>query len=400
MSMLPLFDTYVMVDWSAKNRPTTVAPQENAIWWAVHPLRKETRPVFTGKQMGDGSQQMGDGSRVFDSDDKVGVEIYERTRHTAIENIKKFLRCEVEKERRVLVGFDFAFGYPRGFAELITGKPCALELWEALSVRHDHDNSIVIDINDKKNTIVIDVNDKKNTSNRFAVAAELNRRITVSAKDKDPCVSYGPFWGFPGGIGMERPPFDPYCKAQRPKSKQHLPQLRWPAAGFGFKRKRITDKKAAGAKSVFQLNGNGSVGSQAILGMRYLHGLRCHVKKWDGMKDRCVVWPFQTGFECPVSETSSSSPSIVIVEIYPSFLKKHYEGEPGVTDRAQVRVNARAFAHLDHDDSTLFRSLFQGPRDLSDVDRKSVTEEEGWILGAGFQREIDDALRGWNRGEP
>ena len=352
--MLPLFDTYVMVDWSAKNRPTTVAPQENAIWWAAHPLRKE---------------------------------IYERRRHTAIENITKFLRCEVDEGRRVLIGFDFAFGYPRGFAESITGKKCALEMWSALSVSHDHDDSIVVK------------DDEKNNSNRFTVAAELNRRIIASAKDKDQGILYGPFWGFPSGKGVESPPKNPYRETQRPKNDA-WPCLPWPDAGFGFKRKRITDRRARGAKSVFQLNGNGSVGSQAILGMRYLHGLRCHVKKWDSMKDRCVVWPFQTGFECPVSETSSSSPSIVIVEIYPSFLKKHYEGEPGVTDRAQVRVNARAFAHLDHHDSTLFRSLFQGPRDLSEADRKSITEEEGWILGAGFQREIDDALRGWNRGEP
>ena len=358
MSMLPLFDTYVMVDWSATNRPTAPAPQENAIWWAVHPLRKETRPIFTGKQMGDGS-------RVFDSDDEVGVEIYERTRHTAIENIKKFLRREVDEGRRVLLGFDFAFGYPKGFAESITDKRSALEMWSALSVSHDHDDSIVIV-----------VNDKENTSNRFDVAAALNRKIIASAKDTDQGVSYGPFWGFPGGSGMERPPFDPYCKAQRPKSKQHLPQLRWPAAGFGFKRKRITDEKAAGAKSVFQLNGNGSVGSQAILGMRYLHGLRCHIKKWDGMKDRCVVWPFDPWFSL---EQKAGGPEIVIAEIYPSLVTKGSKAE--YADREQVKENARAFGMLDARGD--LRTLFDLGKILSPDEKAAVEREEGWILGAG-----------------
>lgn len=309
---------------------------------------------------------MGGGSRVFDSEDGVGVEIYERRRHTAIENITKFLRCEVDEERRVLIGFDFAFGYPRGFAESITGKKCALEMWSALSVSHDHDDSIGIV-----------VKDKENTSNRFDVAAALNRKIIASANDRDQGVSYGPFWGFPGGSGMDRPPFDPYRIAQRPKSKQHLPWLPWPAAGFGFKRERITDRRARGAKSVFQLNGIGSVGSQAILGMRYLHRLRCHVKQWNGMKDRCVVWPFDPWVS--LEQKKESGPEIVIVEFYPSLVTRGSKAE--YADREQVKENARAFGMLDARGD--LRTLFDLEEILSPDEKATVEREEGWILGAG-----------------
>ena len=365
---MPLFDTYVMVDWSAKNRPTTVAPQENAIWWAVHPLRNDSSSVFT-------DERRCGGSRVFDSEDKAGVEIYERTRHTAMKNIKGFLRNEVEKERRVLVGFDFAFGYPMGFAESITGQQHAPELWRALSVSHDQDDKIVIS-DDKKN----------NKNNRFDVAAELNGRIIASVNDRNDA-PYGPFWGFPGGSGTERPPKDPYRKSERPKNEQaEWPRLKWPEA-FGFKLKRVTDEQAEGSRSVFQLSGAGSVGSQAIIGMRYLHGLRCHIRQWSGMKNRCIVWPFDPGFSV---ERKESGPEIVIVEIYPSLVTRGRNAKgkkDGYPDREQVKENARAFGVLDARGD--LKTLFDLEEILTPAKKAAVEREEGWILGAGR----DDIIR-------
>ena len=39
------------------------------------------------------------------------------------------LAAERAAGRRVLAGFDFPFGYPRGFAAALTGRAEALALW-------------------------------------------------------------------------------------------------------------------------------------------------------------------------------------------------------------------------------------------------------------------------------
>lgn len=367
---MPLFDTYVMVDWSAKNRPTTVEPQKNAIWWAVHPRRDDTRSVLEAFR---NDERSGGRCQVFSSED--GVEIYEQTRHAAIKNIQQFLLHETAGNRRVLIGFDFAFGYPMGFAEAIIGKPYALELWSAMSGSRNSDDKIVIS----------DKEDNKN--NRFTVAAEFNRKII--AKGNDQRISFGPFWGFPGGGERNEcmPTKDPYRLRPRPKEERaEWPRLKWPA-GFGFDRKRITDDMADGAKSVFQLTGAGSVGSQVLVGMPALHRLQCFLR--DGKKSRCVVWPFETGFSPGKRET----PEIVIVEIYPSLLreaiKKHRLNDKEHEDRAQVRLNALAFSLLGEKEGVL-DELFRGPEATGTAGRLTserkreldrVRMEEGWILG-------------------
>jgi len=113
--------------------------------------------------------------------------------------------------------------------------------------------------------------------------------------------------------------------------------------------------RVRGPKSIFQLWGNGSVGSQALLGIPRLHALL--IGGLDG-----EVWPFMP---LPLHGT-------VFAEIYPSMLPvAPLPGE--CSDEAQVKALGQYFAEADRD-GTLTR-LFEaatGP---------SVADEEGWILG-------------------
>ncbi len=138
----PLFDAYVMVDWSAAGKP---ARGKDSIW-LCH------------------------GRRVGDALGKLAIENIP-TRHAARERLQALFAEERAAGRAVLAGFDFAFGYPAGLApRLGLNDPPWRAMWDLLA------------------TEIADAAD--NSNNRFAVAARLNERISGSA---------GPFWGCPAG---------------------------------------------------------------------------------------------------------------------------------------------------------------------------------------------------------
>ena len=344
---MPLFDTYVMVDWSAKATPSPWPPGEDSIWWAA--VQDRYKAVKKLKV------------RIPPAE---SIVTHERTRYGAIENITKFLEKEIEKDRRVLLGFDFAFGYPMGFAERITGQRSASSLWKWMSKRI--------------------VDDTENRNNRFDVAAQLNRRVAATVE-----ISDGPFWGFFGGERKDyRPGKDPYSETRKEEDRRQWPLQCWPEE-FGFARRRITDEES-GATPVWKLSQSDSVGSQVLVGLPWLHRLRGRFLSLlrDKGKSRCVVWPFETGF----SLGARKNPEIVIVEIYPSLIQKavdSYRERHEVKDRAQVRLNALAFALLG-EDGTL-EEMFRGPEAMrrwqdpnkKKAERDGVKKEEGWILGVG-----------------
>ncbi|MFB6246335.1 MAG: hypothetical protein ABEI74_01955 [Candidatus Pacearchaeota archaeon] len=142
-----MFDTYIAVDWSAKNKPGSRKPQEDAIWVAVK--QKSIRTY------------------------------YFRTRH----NFKKFITRFLKKDRgRVLIGFDFCLGFPSGFAELI-GKSDWKGVW--------HEIDRVIDDN------------HDNSNNRFEGAARLNSARgpfygRPDSKDYKSLPKYSPRFPFKG----------------------------------------------------------------------------------------------------------------------------------------------------------------------------------------------------------
>ena len=303
---MPLFHTHIVVDWSARSQPSPVRPGKDAIWWAI--------------------------ART-DGGEKTAPE-YARTRHEAIRRLARLVADELDAGRRVLVGFDFPFGYPAGVAGHMTGRSSALALWGWLCER----------IEDRED----------NGNNRYAVAAELN----------DAYPGVGPLWGRPPSWSL---PAIPHKASARTRRDAHPPE------------RRIADRHATGAKTVWQLAYAGSVGSQMLLGLPALERLMADPL----MRGRCAVWPFETGLHPP------DAPA-VLAEIYPSLLRREIalrRGDDEILDRAQVRVNADAFAQLDARGG--LAPLFAGTESLSACERRLVEREEAWILGLGHV----DALR-------
>lgn len=136
---MPLFDSYVIVDWSAAARPAPKRKSPNAIWWAA--ARRHAEAVEPQ---------------------------YVRTRAKAVEQLTEFIGEELKQNRRVLAGFDFPFGYPAGVARAVTGQDSAMNLWRWIADRIEDGPG--------------------NANNRFDVAAEINARYSRVI---------GPFWGLP-----------------------------------------------------------------------------------------------------------------------------------------------------------------------------------------------------------
>ncbi|MEZ5404111.1 MAG: hypothetical protein R2729_30810 [Bryobacteraceae bacterium] len=268
---MPLFERYVMVDWSARAKPAT---GRDSIWIGVHG-QKECNP---------------------------------RTRMEAFGHLRNLLVDPIP----TLVGFDFALGYPKGFADALrlTGEPWIAAWREITGGIQDNE---------------------RNRNNRFEAASEWNRR-------------YGQplFWGCPKSAASRW-----LCPK---KAARSLPEF------------RETERAARGTKAVWQLFGNGCVGSQSLMGLPYVHRLR------EEFAGRVRVWPFETGLSAP------TRPDIVFAEIYPSMIPVERRGDE-VLDRAQVRSMAQHFAGLDTrgELAALFAPRCEDPA--------AVVREEGWILG-------------------
>ncbi|MDJ0628047.1 MAG: hypothetical protein QNJ44_07280 [Rhodobacter sp.] len=287
-----LFDTIVVVDWSARSRPSPERPTRDAIFWCTVSLG-EVQPVA-----------------------------YARTRSEARRRLSALIRDERRQDRRVLLGFDFPFGYPAGVAETLTGQPSGLALWAWLAERIEDGCD--------------------NANNRYAVASQINRHYP----------GLGPAWGRPAAWAF---PDIPTRASSRHGS--HPPE------------RRLADGRAKGAKTVWQLAYAGSVGSQVLLGLPTLLTLRALTG--------AAVWPFDTGLAAP-------NHPLVIAEVYPSLLQRQAHADRAADeplDAAQVRVNARALARLDAVGA--LSPLFAA--DLSRKDRDTVEREEAWILGLGHE---------------
>ena len=308
---MPLFDTHIIVDWSARSKPSPAKPTKDAIWWAVARVDGGSASVLKPK--------------------------YARTRDDALRCLVRLIADELDAGRRVLVGFDFPFGYPKGVAARLTGEASALALWDWLAAR----------IKDAP----------KNKNNRHKVAAEINAAYP----------GLGPCWGRPASWPF---PTIPVKKSARTRQECHPPEC------------RVADQCAKGAKTVWQLAYSGSVGSQVLLGLPALK----HLIENPCIAGRAAIWPFQTRLRTPKA-------AAVIAEVYPSLLG----GEIGahkrageILDCAQVRVNAEAFARLDAGGG--LAPLFSGAPFLTPAERQLIETEEAWILGLGHEQALKHAL--------
>lgn len=286
---MPLFDAYLMVDWSASARPKR---GRDSIWACL--LER----------------------------DRDSILVNPATRDEAVFWIADRLSDLTARGRRVLCGFDFAFGYPAGFAaRLDPRRPDWSGVWRQFAGRVSRNGD------------------------RFSVAGMLATEVGA------------PFWGRPGG-----------------RDDVALPASK--SVSFNkFAEFRLCERQARGTRSVWQLYGAGSVGSQTLTGLPRLHELR----HWQGLEDVTRVWPFETGLKVP-----GEAVRIVFAEVYPSLVAK------GQSDDRQVLALARHFAELDGRKSL---ASFFAPS-LPDAERAVAEGEEGWILGVPA-KEFPSPPRRW-----
>ncbi|MBB4005978.1 precorrin-8X/cobalt-precorrin-8 methylmutase [Rhizobium taibaishanense] len=292
---MPLFDRILVVDWSGAAKPVT---GKNSIWACL-----------------------------VDCGEAGAVELWLEnfpTRATFMARFAQVVDAALADGKRLLAGFDFAFGYPQGTAERLTGSADWQSLWRKIAAE------------------VEDAAD--NANNRFALAGHWNSTYFADGAR---------FWGRPQGLDIEGLP------ATRPLVPVEKPLTM-----------RTSERYAKGAKSVWQLAYAGSVGSQSLLGIaRLSRFLDSHAER-----DRIAVWPFETGYDDILER------SVVLAEIYPSLFSLPRDGAD-VKDAAQVRRVAESFAGFNA--AGRFGTLFGRPAGLSDEEIAMTVHEEGWILGIG-----------------
>jgi len=308
---MPLFDVYFAVDWSARGTASPKTPTYDALW--------------VGERLACGAE-----------DDSIAGETYWRTRHECVAYIRERLLHHGAAARRVLVGFDFGFGYPAGFADalgLVGDAPPWRRIWDMLA-------SMIVDKAD-------------NTNNRFAVAAELNARCGGAVP--------GPLWGCP--VGMTLPLLLPTSPV--------YPYIVRP--GLALQRLRAMDRRERGLQPAWKLYGTASVGGQILVGIPYVRQLRGD----PALAAISRVWPFETGFSsAPAPERG---PFILFVEIWPGIVAHLLDPTVTIRDQAQVRAVAQWFADLDA--AGRFGALFALAGDLSPEVVEMCVLEEGWVLG-------------------
>jgi precorrin-8X/cobalt-precorrin-8 methylmutase len=307
-----LFDLLVMVDWSAKDGTTW---GRDSTWLAVGDGTLRA-PILTCNTV---------------------------TRSGLDDAVRKALDVALEHDLRVLLGYDFAFGYPEGFANVVkkylTGGSGAGGTWR--------------DVWCWLEASVIDRT--SNVTNRFNVADTFNRSLKTAF-----------FWGRPPSLtGL------PALPSQKPTASSC-------PAGMGLN--PLGDRRAtelAMAKSVWQLFGAGSVGSQTLTGVPYLERLHSHCNRF---QQTLVVWPQETGFR-PDPLARFCDARFLLVEIWPSLLvpAKHL-GSKMVADEWQVAWMVELCrAQQAAGGLPLW---FDPPRlKVMPRARAAAMNEEGWILG-------------------
>lgn len=286
-----LFSDYIMVDWSASGSPATGCHSV----WIAHRRCESAGGILTYNP---------------------------GTRREAMAIVADKLQSILRESecRKVLLGFDFPFGFPAGTAKAMGLETPRAPVWEALWAR------VSDEIRD----------DWRNGNNRFEVATSWQRKYAL------------PFHGWGSGLG----------KSTLPKS---FPQ----GAVLGELRKTEECARATHgqAGSAWRISGIGSVGGQMLVGIPHLFALR---KKFAG---KICLWPFETGF------SANFQRRIVVAEIYPRTLGKSDEGK--VNDEREVRGACDFF--WERDKAGKLPELFD-PK--MDSDRKRIAiREEGWMLG-------------------
>ena len=306
-----MFDVYIAVDWSARGKPSPKKPSKDSVW-----VGETAASSVAGAE---------------------AQEAYFRTRQDGKAYLRERLLLHAYAGRRVLLGLDFAYGYPAGYAQALglsgTDAPWR-RTWDELARL---------------------IEDQDNISNRFEVAATLNARCGENAP--------GPLWGCP-------------LPQEQPSLKATSPSYPYPTgAESALPRLRTSDARQRGVQPVWKLYGNGSVGSQVLVGIPVVQSLRddLHLASFSR------AWPFETGFTSV--PTPSEGPFVLHAEIWPGITTA-LDPEVAIRDQAQVRAIAALFSRLDAEGT--LGELFDRPDGLTADDEAKIVGEEGWILGTGL----------------
>ncbi|MDP6688289.1 MAG: cobalamin biosynthesis protein CbiG [Alphaproteobacteria bacterium] len=298
-----IFDAYLIVDWSANAAPKRGA---DSIWYCLMERRgRGLRREFLCNPA---------------------------TRWQARDEIAAILKDLAAQGQRVLAGFDFPNGYPKGFARAAGFKGNNKNLpWRAV---WDGLDGVIRDGPD-------------NGNNRFEVAADLNGRISGGPF---------PFWG---------------CPKQRQGA--NLSMRKTAAHGDELPERRQCEAWLPRSQPCWKLYTTGSVGSQSLMGIPVLKALRDD----PALAAQTLVWPFETGLGPP---DPAQEWRVILAEVYPSILKiKAAKGD--IKDAVQVETIARHLAA--RDGRGVLAGDLLGPDGLSAEIRALIEAEEGWILGAG-----------------
>lgn len=268
-----MFDRVIVVDWSAANLPTSPTNRANAVWIGCH-------------------------------DAEGGAEWHHRTRASAEAQLVTLIETARASGQRCLIGFDFAMGYPAGFAARLTGKASAPAVWHWLAEA---------------------ITDVENRNNRFEVATRIN-----AAFPEGP----GPFWSHPTGQSWPGLPFR---------------RVGIDYAALGLSETRAAEAAVPRAKSPWMLFNPGSVGSQSLLGLPMIHRL--------SRRPEVSVWPF-----------AAPDAPVVLAEIYPSLLAGPVailaNGQGLTADQAQVRLLSQSLYRLAQADR--LAPLFDAPPEAAE----------------------------------
>jgi hypothetical protein len=306
--IVPLFDRYIAVDWSANNEPNR---GKNSIWSCLG--RDATADLETKNHF---------------------------TRREAEAWLLDQLTAAVRAGERVLVGLDFPYGYPAGFADTLglDGQPWK-GVWRYLA-RHITD-------------------DERNRSNRFEVASDINRKLGRHA----------PFWGRPANLTL--PDLSSHKEVAYLGTREPGGLSQWRQVEDRLRRLR------KGPQPAWKLYYPGSVGSQTLVGIPVLHRLRNHAE----LRGVSRVWPF----EVLVPSLPVERGAVLHAEIWPSIVPFGHE-VGSCPDEQQVRAVVECWRQLDGEDR-LAEWFAAAPDD------DQVRGEEGWVLGVSSSRTIDGTDR-------